>query len=80
MLIYVTLAINVVAIAIWSIKNRSNGFAEVGKLLRGEPAFQSRAIPPNVAGQGGSFTPGPTEDGKPIPNPDSVGGGGGGAW
>jgi hypothetical protein len=39
MLIFATLGINVVAIAIWSIKNQANGFAEIPKLLRGEPAF-----------------------------------------
>lgn len=39
MLIFATLAINIAAIAIWSAIKRRNGFVEVIKLLKGEPAF-----------------------------------------
>lgn len=57
---------------IWSGMTGQNGFAELGKLLRGEPAFVRPRS--NVEGGGGSFTGGEEGAGS------GGGGGGGGAW
>lgn len=69
MLIFATIAINVAGVAIWSAVYGANGFKEIGKLIRGEPAF----IPPANKGdnddeldearrQGGGTGPVPDDD------------------
>ena len=39
-MLLVVVSLNVTALALWSAMNGRNGFAEIGKILRGEPAFQ----------------------------------------
>ena len=80
MLILATVGVALTSVAIWSTIHAQNGFAEVVKMLKGQPAF----IPnvefepsPQAKGEGGPFSPGPEdieEEGS------SGGGGGGGSW
>lgn len=50
MLIFGTIGIGIALTAIWSVKNKQNGFLEIVKLLRGEPAFIPEPMP-TVSGE-----------------------------
>ena len=80
MLILATVGVALTSVALWSTIHAQNGFAEVVKMLKGQPSF----IPnvefepsPQAKGEGGPFSPG-TDDLGQAPN--SGGGGGGGSW
>lgn len=79
MLIFATIGISITAIAAWSAIHAQNGFAEIPKLLRGEPAFvvveKESEFDKAAKGEGGVLTGDPND-----PNLNDKPGGGGGAW
>ena len=79
MLILATVGVALTSVAVWSTIHAQNGFAEVVKMLKGQPSFIPNAFEPSpqAKGEGGPFSPGAEDIGE---DPNSGGGGGGGAW